>query len=931
MAWWQALDDLIGQLPENQAISALETPPLGSAVVSPNETPPRGNAVALPAEKPAPEKLPFQQLGHFQIVAQIGSGGMGDVYRGYEASLDRFVAIKVLAATLARDKAFVGRFQRRGDGRCQAVASQRGAHLFHRPRCWIPLLRHAIHRRAVAGAAAAREKRLPVDEVVAIIEQCLAGLAAAHAQGLIHRDVKPGNILLERTSGRAILVDFGLARHVNANTRMTATGVVMGTVDYVAPEQARGQEVDGRADIYSLGIMFYELLAGRLPFISDSPTAMLFQHAYEEPFPLKQAVPDVPQPLVDIIAHMMAKEPAERYPSCAAVSADLQAFRRGELPAPFGRDVGGEGSDGKLPSPFGRGAGGEGGDHEDVALPAALSALPRDNPLQRARDWAATIFRRYAPEYIQEMQGTTQQMDGAVAHYQRRRNELATLLKEAREIETELSEQIEARSAAAAAAACAAEASATEDDRQAAQAKQREHEESLAALRPQHALQRQQVEDLERQLNKADATLASLRSQQNVLKARLQAAEARRQMEGGLPQPKRRRWLVPMAVGTAVLALMVLLFILRRANEPPAEIREWIGAMNAQQRFRTVTEGVGWGGFRFGASRDELIKTLGPPDANPDPRDRHARWSSQYHVDCLIDAVRGAFEIRFNPGFDLPLASGIRIGSSESEVMSAYGVPNRVVQQPPAKMLEYDGRDVLVWINGGKVVSFTVFRPSMQHDGGAFARDAKLDDAQRKYRNWTEDYFKGLLNPQGLQNLAPHDKAVVEETMLKQLSSSDSHARIAAINTLAVLGSKQAVPGILHIAAERRHKDNRDRWMAIRPWECSATQASCRNSSILPITTTRTHGSGPRSPWCDSPEKTSAITWPPGGFGGNSGAEPRLSPKNASIGWHPATLAAANRSQDRRSHQDSCFRRTARTVAWKALKTPCLTRRSASP
>ena len=174
-----------------------------------------------------------------------------------------------------------------------------------------------------------REKRLPVDEAVTIIEQCLAGLGAAHAQGLIHRDVKPGNILLERASGRAVLVDFGLVRHLHADTRMTATGVLMGTVNYIAPEQARGKAVDGRADIYSLGVMFYELLAGRLPFLSDSPTAMIFQHAYEEPFPLKQAAPNVPQPLVDIIAHMMAKEPAERYPSCAAVLADLRAFREG--------------------------------------------------------------------------------------------------------------------------------------------------------------------------------------------------------------------------------------------------------------------------------------------------------------------------------------------------------------------------------------------------------------------------------------------------------------------------------------------------------------------------------------------------------------------------------------------------------------------------
>ena len=300
-------------------------------MLSPGDTPPQGQAVAPSAETPDRKhrELPFQRLGHFQIVGQIGSGGMGDVYKGYDASLDRYVAIKVLAPALARDEDFVRRFKPRRRPR---------------PRCpiptWFPSISSARMRDTTSlPCSSSRESRwrsvsrarsgCPSTRRLTIIEQCLAGLEAAHAQGLIHRDVKPGNILLERASGRAVLVDFGLVRHLDADTRMTATGVVMGTVDYIAPEQARGKAVDGRADIYSLGVMFYQLLAGRLPFISDSPTAMIFQHAYEEPFPLKQAAPDVPQPLVDIIAHMMAKEPAERYPSCAAVLADLRAFREG--------------------------------------------------------------------------------------------------------------------------------------------------------------------------------------------------------------------------------------------------------------------------------------------------------------------------------------------------------------------------------------------------------------------------------------------------------------------------------------------------------------------------------------------------------------------------------------------------------------------------
>ena len=557
------LDELIGRLPNERPTSTLETPPLGSAVISPGETPPQGKAVAPPANNSARAKIPFERLGQFQIVDQIGSGGMGDVYRGYDASLDRYVAIKVLAPALARDEEFVRRFG------AEATAAAKVSHPNVVPIYFIgqDAGYHFFAMQSSRGSrwlSVSREQRLPVAEAVAIIEQCLAGLEAAHAQGLIHRDVKPANILLERGSGRAVLVDFGLARHLNAETRMTATGVVMGTVDYIAPEQARGRAIDGRADIYSLGIMFYELLASRLPFISDSPTAMIFQHAYEEPFPLKQAAPDVPQPLVDVIARMMAKEPAERYPSCVAVLADLRAFREGRAveatPAssPVGAEV-------QLPSPrtaSQRATAANVSTDQPAADWGMENALPpSDTPWQRARDWAATMFRRYTPEYIQEMQGTTVQMDAAVAEYERRRNRLARLLTEARGIETDLSKQIAAQVAAAA-----------QQTAEAAIAKRCECEENAASLRSQLDLQRQQVEELKRQLSKADATLARLRSQQNLLKARLQAAEARHRIEGGTSQPKRRRWLLPMTMGIVALALGLMLFDQSPTLGPPPPV-----------------------------------------------------------------------------------------------------------------------------------------------------------------------------------------------------------------------------------------------------------------------------------------------------------------------------------------------------------------------
>ena len=165
---------------------------------------------------------------------------MGDVYRGYDESLDRAVAVKVLPnwpATGLR-----AAFSRRGHGGGQHRPSQRGADLLHRRGRRPSFLRHAVRRRRVAGRAARPAGALPVDEALDMVGQCLAGLQAAHARGLIHRDIKPGNILLERQSGRAMLVDFGLVRRIDESARMTATGVIMGTVDYIAPEQARGQQ-----------------------------------------------------------------------------------------------------------------------------------------------------------------------------------------------------------------------------------------------------------------------------------------------------------------------------------------------------------------------------------------------------------------------------------------------------------------------------------------------------------------------------------------------------------------------------------------------------------------------------------------------------------------------------------------------------------------
>ncbi len=324
-----ALDNVLWKTEMLESPAAMhETPTQGSVILPDGDTPPRGTKP--PFDPSVAKNLPFERLGHFRILAQIGGGGMGDVYRGYDESLDRPVAIKVLPPQLARDAEFVRRFH------AEATAAASVAHPNVVPIYFIgeEAGHHFFAMQYVDGESlAARLKRqgpLAVDEALELVGQCLAGLQAAHAKGLIHRDVKPANILIERNSGRAMLVDFGLVRRLGEDSRMTATGVVMGTVDYIAPEQARGRNVDARTDIYALGVLWYQLISGRLPFVADSPTAMIFQHAYEAPFPLEKAAPGVPPAVAQIIARMMAKEPEERYSDCGAVLADVAAYRQGQ-------------------------------------------------------------------------------------------------------------------------------------------------------------------------------------------------------------------------------------------------------------------------------------------------------------------------------------------------------------------------------------------------------------------------------------------------------------------------------------------------------------------------------------------------------------------------------------------------------------------------
>jgi len=252
----------------------------------------------------------------YQVGALAGRGGMGEVYRALDLRLERPVALKLLSERLSDDEGFRDRLLRE---------SRLAASLDH-PNV-VPIYeageadgRLFIAMRYVDGtdlkALLRREGALAPERAVAIAAQIADALDAAHGKGLVHRDVKPSNILLDQQGGRehAYLADFGLTQSVS--DAGPTDGQLMGTVDYVAPEQIRGEQVDGRADVYALGCLLFETLTGTLPFSGASDVAVVYAHLEQEPPRASERRPGIPPALDDVLARAMAKDPGDRQPSC---------------------------------------------------------------------------------------------------------------------------------------------------------------------------------------------------------------------------------------------------------------------------------------------------------------------------------------------------------------------------------------------------------------------------------------------------------------------------------------------------------------------------------------------------------------------------------------------------------------------------------------
>jgi predicted Ser/Thr protein kinase len=252
------------------------------------------------------------EFAGYRIEAIVGRGGMGVVYRAWDAALDRRVAIKLISAENAEEPGFRERFKRES----RLAASIRHPNVITVFRAGEENSQLFIAMDYIEGTDLKElirsRGRLDPELAARVVFQVAAALDAAHAKGLVHRDVKPANVLIEGAE-RAYLTDFGLTREVSSESGVTGTGVVLGTIDYMAPEQVAGAKLDARADIYSLGCVLWEALTGQVPFPRDSAVAKMFAHASEPPPALTATAPDVPAQLEAVVTRAMAKKPEDRY------------------------------------------------------------------------------------------------------------------------------------------------------------------------------------------------------------------------------------------------------------------------------------------------------------------------------------------------------------------------------------------------------------------------------------------------------------------------------------------------------------------------------------------------------------------------------------------------------------------------------------------
>jgi eukaryotic-like serine/threonine-protein kinase len=264
--------------------------------------------------------------GRYRIVRKLGAGGMADVHLAEDQELGRRVAIKILNDRHANDDQFVERFRREAKNAAalnhpNIVSIYDRGEAEHTYYIAMEYLDGRSLKELIVGHGPA-----PVKVAIEYARQILSALRFAHKHGIVHRDIKPHNVLVDR-EGRVKVTDFGIARA--GTSQMTETGSIVGTAQYLSPEQARGGEVDQRSDLYSLGVVLYELLTGKTPFEGDTPVEIAMKHLSKTPQPPSDLRPDIPHELDLVILRALAKDPEDRYQSADAMEADLERVSRG--------------------------------------------------------------------------------------------------------------------------------------------------------------------------------------------------------------------------------------------------------------------------------------------------------------------------------------------------------------------------------------------------------------------------------------------------------------------------------------------------------------------------------------------------------------------------------------------------------------------------
>jgi hypothetical protein len=272
-------------------------------------------------------ELVGRTLGKYRIVQRLGRGGMADVYKAYQPGLDRYVAMKVMHAHLVEEEGFLGRFEREAT----AVAKLRHPNIVqvfdfdHEDGVYYmvmefiegPTLKAELKERSVSN------RFFSLQEIGRIMMNLCSAVDYAHSRGMVHRDIKPANVMFT-ADGQVVLTDFGIAKIVGA-TRYTVTGALSGTPSYMSPEQGQGQRGDERSDIYSMGVILYEMATGRVPFDADTPFAIIMKHI-NDPLPMPRSVnPNVPEAVEKVILKALSKNPDDRYQTATDLAKALQS------------------------------------------------------------------------------------------------------------------------------------------------------------------------------------------------------------------------------------------------------------------------------------------------------------------------------------------------------------------------------------------------------------------------------------------------------------------------------------------------------------------------------------------------------------------------------------------------------------------------------